>query len=51
MLVHLLRDYTVHLVPNGESVEEARRKFSKASVRITLTPEKVPLIFRRRVVA
>jgi cytochrome P450 len=49
MLVHMLRNYSVHLpLRPGESVEDARRSFSKASVRITLTPEKVPLIFRRR---
>lgn len=53
MLIHLLRNYSVHLVPTSPDgsldVEEARRKFSKASVRITLTPAEVPLIFRRRV--
>ncbi|KAG8865470.1 hypothetical protein FRC20_009806 [Serendipita sp. 405] len=49
MLVHLLRNYSVHLpLLPGQTVEEARAKFSRASVRITLTPEKVPLIFRRR---
>jgi hypothetical protein len=52
MLLHLLRNYSVHLVPNMPDgtvdVKVARKKFSKASVRITLTPTEVPLIFRRR---
>lgn len=52
MLVHLLRNYSVHLVPSAAdgtvNVEAARAKFSQASVRITLTPTEVPLIFRRR---
>lgn len=49
MLVHLLRSYSVHLpLLPGQTVEEARAKFSRASVRITLTPDKVPLVFRRR---
>lgn len=52
MLIHLLRNYSVHLVPNRPDgtvdVDVARQKFSKASVRITLTPAEVPLIFRRR---
>ena len=52
MLIHLLRNYSVHLVPNRPDgtvdVDAARQQFSKASVRITLTPSEVPLIFRRR---
>lgn len=49
MLVHLLRNYSVHLpVRPGETVEDVRAQFSKASVRITLTPDKIPLIFRKR---
>ncbi|KAG8818645.1 hypothetical protein FRC17_010764 [Serendipita sp. 399] len=53
MLIHLLRNYSVHLLPTSPDgsvdVDLARQKFSKASVRITLTPADVPLIFRRRV--
>ena len=49
MLVHLLRNYSVHLpIRPGETVEDVRKQFSKATVRITLTPEKIPLIFRKR---
>ncbi|KAG8815419.1 hypothetical protein FRC18_001507 [Serendipita sp. 400] len=53
MLVHVLRNYSVHLMPtspDGEiDINLSRERFSKASVRITLTPSEVPLIFRRRV--
>ncbi|PVG00144.1 cytochrome P450 [Serendipita vermifera] len=49
MIIHLLRSYSVHLpLKHGETIEQARQAFSKASVRITLTPEKVPIIFRKR---
>ena len=51
MLVHLLRDYSVHLAPDEHGniyVERAREKFSNAYVRITLTPVQVPLVFRKR---
>lgn len=51
LLVHFLREYTIHLVPdeNGEiNVSKSREEFSRASVKITLTPGEVPLIFRRR---
>ncbi|KIM25305.1 hypothetical protein M408DRAFT_50530, partial [Serendipita vermifera MAFF 305830] len=52
MLIHLLKNYSVHLVPSSANgtvdVEAARAKFSRASVRITLTPAEIPLIFRRR---
>ncbi|KIM22191.1 hypothetical protein M408DRAFT_18227 [Serendipita vermifera MAFF 305830] len=53
MLVHLLRNYSVHLAPTSPDgsvdVAAARAKFSEATVSITLTPKEIPLIFRRRV--
>ena len=51
LLVHLLRDYSVHLAPDEHGnvdVKSAREKFSDAYVRITLTPVKVPLVFKKR---
>jgi Cytochrome P450 len=52
MLVHLLRNYSVHLVPTSADgsvdVATARERFSQASSGITLTPVDIPLIFRRR---
>ena len=52
MLVHLLRDYSVHLAPDEHGnvdVERARENFSKAYVRLTLTPVQVPLVFKKRI--
>ena len=51
LLVHLLRDYSVHLAPDEHGnvdAERAREKFSNAYVRITLTPVEVPLVFKKR---
>ena len=51
LLEYPLRDFSVHLTSDEHEdvdVERARRIFSNAYMRITLTPVQVPLVFKKR---